>query len=146
MKRDIQRSNRNRGRMPARRGGRRPQRHNEDRGERRGNRFNRGRRSNNNQPRRRFRNAERPQRFRGGKGRRLGKKKTPTAEQLDNDLDNYYKKAGKGENCKIQYLIFNLDKDYLDNDLESYRKEGEKQLNKKDGDAPKEAEKTTTAK
>ena len=101
MKRDIQRSNRNRGRMPARRGGRRPQRHNEDRGERRGNRFNRGRRSNNNQPRRRFRNAERPQRFRGGKGRRLGKKKTPTAEQLDNDLDNYYKKAGKGENCKI---------------------------------------------
>lgn len=52
------------------------------------------------------------------------------------------------EREKIVRLKFNfcLDKDYLDNDLESYRKEGEKQLNKKDGDAPKEAEKTTTAK
>ena len=51
------------------------------------------------------------------------------------------------EKEKIVRKYFNifLDKDYLDNDLDSYRKEGEKQLNKKDGDAPKE-EKTTTAK
>ena len=51
--------------------------------------------------------------------KRLGKRKPMNAEQLDNDLDNYHKKQGEGNNYK----------DYLDNDLDSYRREGESKMN-----------------
>lgn len=105
MKRDVQRSNRYRGAPSFRRGGRRPHRgsrFNDDR--RGGRRIQKGRQSNNNVNRRRFRKPEgrRPAKF-GRKLRRLGKRKPLTAEQLDNDLDNYYKKQGKGENCKFLF-------------------------------------------
>jgi hypothetical protein len=62
--------------------------------------------------------------------KRLGKRKTMNAEQLDNDLDNYHKKQGEGNNYK----------DYLDNDLDSYRREGESKMNNSNNNTNKHDE------